>query len=770
MKLSVMLLSVAAAQCNGLIQPLIRVYERQNLWTSLKLGTGGILLGRRWTGMGGAGSTPIRKDRRSEHFLCMARRKRSNPEDSSEEDEPSSKPIGSTLELMEALVKSEVDMTGPLKLSSLEEDEIIDEQLAVSRAAKPIMQYVKRYRVPYKAKRERQEAQKRAEQLGEDPMFYDAEKEVSDSVFLRPPEKDLGPDYDKHGPVREGLLPKDEGSWSRRAELAKERWANPEYKAAQLAKRRPRKDAKKEVETVYSLSEIDETLKAGNMTAAEAVRVFTDAEEAERKRRAKIKFRFENPQAWMEQKLAEGALLRATMNSETFLIDQQRKRSEKAARAYATRRRNAAARAAEAAKVGISVADMKKNEIERKKQERDDGERLEASWDRRRQGPPQRTNGEMFIPGSELGNLENSKAQPIVTNQKWESLTEGSNYQIDEEMEYGEEGRHESALGEGGGLENGRKRRGRQPKHKELDLEMIQPVRNMSNLEGFNSGGWPVSKRKYDWGERENVEGSTVEDVEIVESGAEAETQPELLKELPEGGVNDLERAAPMPALLSFPDLFWGGGELPTDSEFDPSLTSMVEDMEGAKEIAYSDQEGVDKGLIHPSTRLDEVPKNGNLVDSLVDDDMTLDSITHNDYDDSTVVDSSIVNEVIPVDSTPENSMSENPQIGRNKPMKRSRVKPKIKNVLGEKSSGKLVEGGNTVVVRRGRGRPRKIVEDDGADGVQKELVGRSRTQNIVPKRPRGRPKKVRMEASDVDVPKRPRGQPRKVSEGPTTL
>jgi len=133
--------------------------------------------------------------------------------------------------------------------------------------------------------------------------------------------------FDILGDVREGLpssyfeLPEQQ-KWNKRAQAAKKRWEDPEYKKKVMQKRNLKK--KKDRDQVGPIDSIspppDDEVQVGSDAHAQANKL--RSEKLESHHRDKIK--------WMEERLASGAELRDRLNNDDYKAERKEKRKQMA--------------------------------------------------------------------------------------------------------------------------------------------------------------------------------------------------------------------------------------------------------------------------------------------------------------------------------------------------------------------------------------------------------------------------------------------------------
>ncbi|KAJ8904389.1 hypothetical protein NDN08_000908 [Rhodosorus marinus] len=140
--------------------------------------------------------------------------------------------------------------------------------------------------------------------------------------------------FDILGDVREGLpssyfeLP-EEKKWNKRAQAAKKRWADPEYRKKMMEKRNLKKkkgkeDEKKDGDEVGSIDSI-------SPPPDDEVQVSSDAQALANKLRSeKLESHHRDKTKWMEERLASGAELRDRLNNDDYKAKRQEKRKQMA--------------------------------------------------------------------------------------------------------------------------------------------------------------------------------------------------------------------------------------------------------------------------------------------------------------------------------------------------------------------------------------------------------------------------------------------------------
>ena len=126
--------------------------------------------------------------------------------------------------------------------------------------------------------------------------------------------------------------------WSVRSMTHAERWADPEYKARVLAKRRA---------TLAAKGKVPKAKERAPLTGGAKIKS------------EKIKLMVEDEQEWMKQRLAAGAERRALLNNPELKRHKQLQRAEAAKRRAATRKANKAAADRRAAAAGAADAPSK---------------------------------------------------------------------------------------------------------------------------------------------------------------------------------------------------------------------------------------------------------------------------------------------------------------------------------------------------------------------------------------------------------------------------
>uniref|UniRef100_A0A7S0BQY4 Uncharacterized protein n=1 Tax=Rhodosorus marinus TaxID=101924 RepID=A0A7S0BQY4_9RHOD len=148
--------------------------------------------------------------------------------------------------------------------------------------------------------------------------------------------------FDILGDVREGLpssyfeLP-EERKWNKRAQAAKKRWADPEYRKKMIQKRNLKKekgaeDEKKDGDEVGAIDSLsapqEDEVPAGSDAHALANKLRSEKLESHHRDKTK----------WMEERLASGAELRDRLNNDEFKAERQEKRKQMAIKRHRKRK------------------------------------------------------------------------------------------------------------------------------------------------------------------------------------------------------------------------------------------------------------------------------------------------------------------------------------------------------------------------------------------------------------------------------------------------
>lgn len=162
--------------------------------------------------------------------------------------------------------------------------------------------------------------------LEEDPHSYGSE----------------GPPSSAYSGAGEPARPK---TWNTRAEAAKRRWQDPEYRAKMLAKRqstKQRRNSTMEIGAMESITLCDD----------ERAKEINDYVRSNKLRSEKITFYHRNRKAWMDARLEDGQVLRNRTNSDEYKRAAQERRSRKARERHQRKRQRELELEADAAAPG----------------------------------------------------------------------------------------------------------------------------------------------------------------------------------------------------------------------------------------------------------------------------------------------------------------------------------------------------------------------------------------------------------------------------------
>jgi len=156
--------------------------------------------------------------------------------------------------------------------------------------------------------------------------FLSMESQLEDEVV----ETDTNEEYfDSFGDVREGLPrtglePTVVKKWNRRAEAAKKRWANPEYRKKMMEKRRRKKEGEEKTERKHRVQ-------IGNMDSVtlssdEKAREINAYAQSNKLRSEKLEKLHQDKEKWMQERLASGSPLRDHLNNDEYKRQRQLER------------------------------------------------------------------------------------------------------------------------------------------------------------------------------------------------------------------------------------------------------------------------------------------------------------------------------------------------------------------------------------------------------------------------------------------------------------
>lgn len=176
------------------------------------------------------------------------------------------------------------------------------------------------------------------------------------------PEMITAEEYGEEGPPSSEYGTSNKPQWSRRAEAAKKRWADPEYRAKILAKREEKK--RRDIESGKRPADTKPKVHIGatdsiTMSSDIKAREINNYARSNKLRSEKISAYHRDRAAWMENRLSEGEEARFQRTRDEF------KKQRQEARQAIARRRHARRREAKARQDGLLDEEEEEDDVRR---------------------------------------------------------------------------------------------------------------------------------------------------------------------------------------------------------------------------------------------------------------------------------------------------------------------------------------------------------------------------------------------------------------------
>lgn len=163
-------------------------------------------------------------------------------------------------------------------------------------------------------------------------------------------DEDDAVDYDEgdRAPRRSrARSPTSAGVWSNRSQAAKRRWADPEYRAKVVKKRRENAAPKRAPNSGLAIGPLDSVVFSPSPAQTEIWRSKADeinrwARANQLRREGTLRWK-RDPMGWTLDNLASGDAMRSRLNNDTYKSERQQQRKLEAMARWETRRRNTAA-------------------------------------------------------------------------------------------------------------------------------------------------------------------------------------------------------------------------------------------------------------------------------------------------------------------------------------------------------------------------------------------------------------------------------------------
>eukprot|EP00188_Purpureofilum_apyrenoidigerum_P006352 Plantae.Rhodophyta-Purpureofilum_apyrenoidigerum.ctg9727.p1 GENE.Plantae.Rhodophyta-Purpureofilum_apyrenoidigerum.ctg9727~~Plantae.Rhodophyta-Purpureofilum_apyrenoidigerum.ctg9727.p1 ORF type:complete len:251 (-),score=61.90 Plantae.Rhodophyta-Purpureofilum_apyrenoidigerum.ctg9727:491-1243(-) len=151
--------------------------------------------------------------------------------------------------------------------------------------------------------------------------------------------------FDSYGDIREGLPrtglePAEVKKWNKRAEAAKKRWANPDYRKKMMEKRRQKKEGRERIERKHRVQ--IGSMDSVTLSSDQKAREINAYAQSNKLRSEKLEKLHQNKEKWMQERLESGTYLRDRFNNDDYKRQKQLERKQLALERAKKKKQNAA--------------------------------------------------------------------------------------------------------------------------------------------------------------------------------------------------------------------------------------------------------------------------------------------------------------------------------------------------------------------------------------------------------------------------------------------